>query len=61
MGRSLMPAPSFQQPKNSQIGKQWADCSDFGKKLEVLRLLLKNLEFFAHTASMQCVQKKGRV
>ena len=56
-----MPAPSFQQPKNSQIGKQWADCSDFGKKLAVLRLLLKNLEFFAHTASMQCVQKKGRV
>ena len=34
---------------------------DFGERLESLRILLKNLEFFAYPASMQGVQKKGRV
>ncbi len=47
--------------RNSQIRKQWAACSDFGKKLEVLGLLLENLRFFSHPASMQGVKKKGRV
>ncbi len=47
--------------RNSQIRKRWAACSDFGKKLEVLKLLLKSLRFFSHPASMQGVKKKGRV
>ena len=36
-------------------------CSDFGEKLESLKILLENLEFFAPPASMQEVQKKVRV
>ena len=47
------------ESKNSQIGKPWTAYSDFGKKLEVLRLLLENLRFFSHPASMQGVKKKG--
>ncbi len=31
------------------------------EKSEVLRLLLENLRFFSHPASMQGVKKKGRV
>ena len=49
------------ESRNSQIQKWWAACSDFGKRLEVLELLLENLRFFSHPASMQGVKKKGRV
>ncbi len=35
--------------------------SDFGERLEILGLLWKHLEFFAYPASMQGMQKKGRV
>ncbi len=35
--------------------------SDFGEWLESLGLLWKHLEFFAYPASMQGMQKKGRV
>ena len=34
---------------------------DFGERLESLGLLWKHLEFFAYPASMQGMQKKGRV
>ena len=47
--------------RNSQMRKRWAACSDFGKKLEVLGLLLEKLRFFSHPAFMQDVKKKGRV
>ncbi len=59
--RTAKPVFSTAIQPTARGGLPVASACDFGERLESLRILLKNLEFFAHTASMQCVQKKGRV
>ncbi len=56
-----MCALSLPDGKDSWILEVVSCCSDFVEKLEGLSFCLEHLGFFAHAASMQYVQKKGRV